>query len=226
MPRKYIDFWINIVEDIDLSEIMARIRELGFSSIAVSIIDESKLEEIERIGRDFEINVYRKIVLEPDDKSTLLRELRTCRGRYEVVSVICRNLEVALTAARDNRVDTLIIPPDKRFRIDRGVAAIIKNCIEIPFKWFLDKSVRRDFLRVTDEIVEHLARKVDLIISSSASKISELRTPYEMISLLHIFGFNKESALNSVSTTPLKIIESNLVKLSSSYICRGVVKLD
>ncbi|MEN2974860.1 MAG: hypothetical protein ABDH32_04690, partial [Candidatus Caldarchaeales archaeon] len=71
----------------------------------------------------------------------------------------------------------------------------------------------------------YLAGKVDLILSSSASKPSELRSPYEMASLLSVLGFDKKYTLDSVSSIPMKIIESNLVKLSPDYISRGVVKI-
>ncbi|MEM4636916.1 MAG: RNase P subunit p30 family protein, partial [Nitrososphaerota archaeon] len=154
-----------------------------------------------------------------------LKELRKCRGSYEVVTVICRNLEVALVAVRDGRIDSIIIPPDKNYRIDKGVASTIKNAVEIPFKWILDEKSRRMFLKTVSEIILHLSRRTNIIVSSSASKPMELRGPYEMSSLLQIYSIDKKTALDAVSEIPSKIIEENLIKLSPNYIARGVVKI-
>jgi len=225
MGRKYVDFWINLTDEVDLSEMISEAKKLGFRSVVVSSVDESRLKEFKKLSEDFKIEVYRKLILEPKDRLTLLKNLRAYRGEYEVVSVICSNLEVALTAARDSRVDSLILPPSKRFRIDKGVAALISNSVELPFKWFIDEASRREFIRVASEIVNYLSRKTSIIVSSSASKPFELRSPHELASLLQVLGLDRSTALDAVSIIPGKIIETNLVKLSSSYVARGVSKI-
>ena len=225
MGRKYVDFWINLTDEVDLSEMISEAKKLGFRSVVVSSVDESRLKEFKKLSEDFKIEIYRKLILEPEDRLTLLKNLRAYRGEYVVISVICSNLEVALTAARDSRVDSLILPPSKRFRIDKGVAALICNSIELPFKWFIDEASRREFIRVASEIVNYLSRKTNIIVSSSASKPFELRSPHELASLLQVLGLDRGTALDAVSIIPGKIIETNLVKLSSSYVARGVSKI-
>lgn len=225
MGRKYIDFWINLTDELDLSEMISEIKELGFKSVVVSSVDENRLEEFKKLSESFKIEVYRKLILEPENRLTLLKNLRAYRGEYEVISVICSNLEIALTAARDSRVDSLILPPNKRFRIDKGVAALISNSVELPFKWLIDETSRREFIRVANEIVNYLSKKTSIIVSSGASKPFELRSPHELASLLQVLGLDRSSALDAVSIIPRKIIEANLVKLSSSYVARGVLKI-
>ncbi|MCF8884614.1 MAG: RNase P subunit p30 family protein [Nitrososphaerota archaeon] len=225
MGRKYIDFWVELREENIIKELMSRALQLGYRSIVVSYSDESLYEKAREIGERINLEIYRKIILEPQDRSSLLKELRKCRGSYEVVTVICRNLEVALVAVRDGRIDSIIIPPDKNYRIDKGVASTIKNAVEIPFKWILDEKSRRMFLKTVSEIILHLSRRTNIIVSSSASKPMELRGPYEMSSLLQIYSIDKKTALDAVSEIPSKIIEENLIKLSPNYIARGVVKI-
>lgn len=225
LGRKYVDFWINLVDEVDMSEMLSEVRKLGFKSVVVSSTDNRRLEEFKKLGETIGVEVYSKLVLEPENRPELLKNLRTSRGKYEVISVICNNLEVALTAARDSRVDTVILPPGKKFRIDKGVAALINNSIELPFKWFIDEATRREFIRLASEVVNHLSKKKSIIVSSSASKPFQLRGPHELSSLLQVLGLDRATALDSVSTIPRKTIETNLVKLSPSYVARGVLKI-
>lgn len=225
MARKYVDFWINLTGEADLSEILLEIKKLGFKSVVVSSINDKMYEEFKKLSENYDVEVYRKMVLEPENRSTLLRNLRKYRGRFEVVTVICNNLEVALTAARDSRVDSLILSPTKRFRIDRGVAALISNCIELPFKWLIEQKSRRDFMRVVNEVITHLSNKTSIIVSSCASKPYELCSPHELASILQVFKIDRKTALDSVSIIPWKIIKTNLLKLSPNYIAKGVLKI-
>jgi len=225
LGRSYVDFWINLDEEVDQSEMLSEIRKLGFRRVVVSSMDKARLEEFKKLGESFGVEVYGKIVLVPEDRPALLKDLRSRRGEYEVVSVICNNLEVALTSARDSRVDTVIFPPGKKFRIDKGVAAVIKNSIELPFRWLVDETTRREFIRLAFEVVNHLFGKTSIIVSSSASRPLELRSPFELSSLLEVLGLDRNVALDSVSTIPGRIIETNLLKLSPSYVARGVLRV-
>ncbi len=225
MARKFIDFWIHLTGEEDLSEILLEVKKLGFKSVVASSTSDSIYEEFKKLGETYEVIIYRKLVLEPEDRMSLLKNLRKFRGGYEVISVICNNLEVALTAARDSRVDSLILPPGKMFRIDKGVASLISNSIELPFKWFIDEAARRDFIRVANEVINYLSSKTSIIVSSYASKPYELCSPHELASILQVLGIERKTALDSVSTIPWSIIERNKLKLSPNYIAKGVLKI-
>lgn len=224
MGRKYIDFWVKVSWE-SADEVLAKLRELGFSAAAVELEDAETFEELKKLGREHGLELYRKLVLNPRERRELLDTLGASRGRYEVISVICWNLEVALVAARDSRVDTLIIPPGRRYRIDKGVAALLKNKVELPFRWFLEEGGRRDFLETAMEVVKTLAPKSGIIVSSAASTSLELRGPMELAALLEVLGMKGEEALNAVSKTPSEIIETNLLKLSPNYVARGVIRV-
>ncbi len=224
--RAFTDFWVKVRDLDQASDILKKLRELGFSNAVIEAGEEvlERFDELRRIGEEQGVKVYRKLVLKPDGRKSLLRSLRSNRGKFEIITVLCENLETALVAARDSRVDSLIIPPRPRFRFDKGVAALLKNSVELPFKQYLED--KRGFLETAMRVVEILGKKTSIIVSSAADDILDLRGPRELASMLQVLGFSQEQALDSVSKNPMKIIERNLLKLSKNYVARGVVKLD
>ena len=224
MARKFIDLWIRPREE-EAEELIKKLVELGYSGAASEFEGEEEWEKLREVAERLGLKLYRKLIIEAKSRKELLRELRANRGRYEVISVICRNLETTLVAARDSRVDTLIIPPEHRYRIDKGVAVLLRNRVEIPFKWFLEKERREKFLTTALEIVRVLGRKAGIIVSSCAENALELRGARQLASLLEVLGLDSEKALDSVSKEPCQIIETNLEKLSPNYIARGVVRV-
>lgn len=224
MARRFIDLWIRPREE-EAEELIKKLVELGYSGAATEFESGEEWERIKEIGEKLGLKLYRKLVLEVKSRKELLRELRANRGRYEVISVICRNLETTLVAARDSRVDTLIIPPEHRYRIDKGVAALLRNRVELPFRWFLEKERRERFLAATLEIVRVLGKKVGIVVSSAAENALELRGARQLASLLEVLGLDSEKALDGVSKEPCRILETNLEKLSPNYVARGVVRI-
>ena len=223
--RRYVDFWVK-GEDYESSlELLRSLKRLGFSDAVMELGEDllERVEELRRVGEEIGIKVHRKLVIAPESRKDLLRALRSNRGKFEVITVLCKNLEVALVAARDSRVDSLVIPPKPRFRFDKGVAATIKNCVELPFSQYL--SDKQAFLETSLQLVEILGRRTELIVSSAASTPLELRGPRELASLPWVLGYPQEKALNSVSKAPRRIIERNLLKLSKRYVVRGVMML-
>lgn len=223
--RRYVDFWVRGEDYKSSLELLRSLKRLGFSDAVMELREEllERVKDLRRAGEELGINVHRKLVVAPESRKELLRALRGNRGKFEVITVLCDNLEVALVAARDSRVDSLIIPPKPRFRFDKGVAATIRNCVELPFSQYL--SNKQAFLETALKLVETLGKRTELIVSSAASNPLELRGPRELASLLWVLGDPREKALNSVSITPRKILERNLLKLSGCYVARGVVKL-
>lgn len=223
--RKYIDLWVKCEDMEESLNMMKCLKRLGYSSAALELRGEcvEKIDDLKREAEEIGLSIYRKLVLEPSSRRELLKQLRENRGKFEVISMICKNLETALVAARDSRVDTIIIPVNPRYRFDKGVAALLKNRVELPFRYFLED--RGGFLRTASEIVSVLGKKSGIIVSSAGSHSLELRTPRQLASLLQVLGFDEEKALDSISTEALSLIEENLMKLSKNYVVRGVMKL-
>jgi RNase P/RNase MRP subunit p30 len=103
------------------------------------------------------------------------------------------------------------------------VASTIKNCVELPFSWYLAN--RQSFLEEALRIIRVLGKRVGVIVSSASSSTLLLRGPEELASLPWVLGYPQERALDTVSKTPLQIIERNLLKLSKRYVARGVMRV-
>ena len=224
--RRFIDFWIKGQSLDQALSLLKVLKELGFSGAVLELQEEliEKFDELKLRANELGMSLYRKLVVKPEGRRDLLKILRGNRGKFEVITVICENLETALVAARDSRVDSLIIPPRPRFRIDKGVASLIKNRVELPFKFFLED--RQAFLETALNVIKFLGRKVDLIMSSGAEDEYDLRNPRELAALLQVLGYDWEKALDSISKIPEQILEENMLKLSKQYVARGVIKLD
>ncbi len=224
--RRYIDFWIKGEDYETAIGLLEEIKELGFSGAVMELKDVllERFDELRKASEEIGVKIHRKLVIAPKSRKELLSILRNNRGRFEVITVICKNLEVALVAARDSRVDSLIIPPRPRFRIDKGVASLLRNRVELPFSFFLKD--KQAFLEIALNIVKAFGEKVELIVSSGASDKLGLRGPSSLASLLQVLGYDREKALDSVSKVPEMILETNLLKLSKRYVAKGVIKLD
>lgn len=223
--RKYIDFWVRAESFENALSLLEKLRELGFSSAVMELDGEAseRFDELRKRGEEIGVEVYRKLVFKPSGRKDLLKNLRNNRGKYEVITVFCESLEAALVAARDSRVDSLVIPPKPGFRFDKGVAALLRNYVELPFSSYLENKL--EFLETAIRILEFLGRRTGIIVSSAASDILDLRGPRELASILQVLGLPQEEALDSVSKIPESIINRNLLKLSKNYVERGVLKI-
>lgn len=223
--RRYVDFWVIGEEREKAVELLRALARLGYSDAVMELRGDlaGSFEELRDIAAEIGIRLHRKLVIQPSSRKDLLQALRSNRGKFEVITVICENLETALIAARDSRVDSLVIPPKTSFRIDKGVASIIRNCVELPFSWYLIN--RQLFLETALRIIQILGKRIGIVVSSASSSLSLLRGPLEFASLPWVLGYPRERALDVVSKTPLQIIERNLLKLSSRYVCQGVVRI-
>jgi ribonuclease P/MRP protein subunit RPP1 len=223
--RRYVNFWVIGEEREKAVELLRALARLGYSDAVMELRGclAGSFEELKNVAAEAGIRLHRKLVFKPGSRKELLQELRSSRGRFEVISIVCESLEVALVAARDSRVDSLVIPPKPGFRIDKGVASTIKNCVELPFSWYLAN--RQSFLEEALRIIRVLGKRVGVIVSSASSSTLLLRGPEELASLPWVLGYPQERALDTVSKTPLQIIERNLLKLSKRYVARGVMRV-
>ncbi len=223
MGRKFIDFWVHLNPE-NSPEILAKLRELGFHAAVAEFEGSSEeFRETLRQAESMGLMLYRKLVIRVSGRRPLLSTLRENRGKYEVVSVFCEDLETALVAARDNRVDTIIIPPEPEYRFDKGVASLLRNRVEVPFKLLIEDL--ENSLKTYREVFNILARKTGVIVSSGASSTQGLRTPWQLLSLPMIMGYSQEEALKTISDECWSIISINLEKLSPNFIAPGVVRI-
>ena len=92
--RRYVDLWMRCESLERCLEMIKCLKRLGFSSAAIELRGEcvERFDHLKGEAEEVGIKLYRKLVLEPSTRKELLKLLRENRGKFEVISVICRNL--------------------------------------------------------------------------------------------------------------------------------------
>lgn len=224
--RSFVDLWIR-PKDVNEAKAMAkRGAELGYNLLAIEAwhgVKSEEKEEVRRFSRDLGIDVAFKVVIEASKRKALLKALRDVRRKFEIVTVICKSREASMVAARDRRVDTLCLEMANRLILDRHMASIFTNALEIPIGNIIFSHNRDHALSFYYQLVKSAIRfRLSLVTSSSALNPQEMRPPKQMASIVYLLGASKEVATDSVSLKPANIISTNRFKLSDRYVEEGV----
>ena len=235
MKRTFADLHLplNIRSWPNASRTIRKVAMLGYHLVAVPLsmeTDENAIGKLCDLCNKAEIDFASRVDIKPKTPNDLRRQLRKLRRKFEVVSVICENKEVARQAARDRRVDLLNFPGfDFRRRFfDRAEAELASNSLaaleidveplltlEGPMRVRLLSSLRRETV---------IAKEFDIpvVISSGDGSGMLLRKPREQAALANLFDLGETSGLEAVSLNPMQIVERNRQKLSSKFVAPGI----
>ena len=226
--RRYADLHIHhSLFDKDLPERIELIKKSGVDYVGVALQraeSTSLTRECYQALKQSGLDPISRVDLHPKNKNELLSLLRRFRQRFEIIAVKCLNNDVALTAARDRRVDIIFFNLDNpRIRFNTAIAHLCNCSLEVNMKNIVQRPSYHGVLgRVGGEVQTALEHKIPLIISSGASEIFEIKPPQQMASLGQIFGASKEGSLKMVSDNPITVIERNRRKHEGSQIFEGV----
>jgi len=159
-------------------------------------------------------------------------ELKKKTGEYrpkvEVLLVHGGDAGINRAAVENPEVDILAHPVGRGDELNHILAKLAaKNDVAIEFN--MDALIH---LRGNPRIhvlsgFQHnlkLARKygAPMILASNAKSCYDLRAPREMIAMASLFGMSEEEAILALSTTPLRIVETNRKRKRPGYIMEGV----
>ncbi len=235
MKRTFTDLHLraNPKDQKATQRLIAKAAKLGYRQISIPLAPHSTQEEAAALktscaqaGLDFIVRVDFK----PRNQEDLTRFLRKFRRKFEVISVVCDNKEIARQAAKDRRVDLLNFPSldyHKRFfdRAEAELASGTQAALELDIKPLLIlegpprvrllSSLRRETA---------IAREfhVPIVLSSGVGEEQLMRMPRELASLAYLFGVGEAEALDAVSTNPTAIVSRNREKLSSKFVAPGI----
>jgi len=217
----------------ELEEMLRRSSDLGYFTVAVAFNQNMK-EEIKQtraICSDLGIDLVTRTDLEPNTAGELLKVLKGLRPRFEIIAVKCSTRSVARQAAKDRRVDLLNFPTDsvqrERLYFDSHEAVLASgslSALEINVSTILGaKASHRARLLATmrREVMEARRLRVPFIISSGAENLYGVKTPRDLAAFLTLIDIDWDSALDTVSSEPLKIVERNRQKLRTDYLSPG-----
>lgn len=212
------------------SEVFRFLNLFGYEIVAVSLPEKffNRFEDFRRFGKEFGIDVASRVNLTPASTRDLLQKLRSLRGKFELIGVVCESKSILRVAVRDRRVDLVLLSPTKLNLFGEVEARFALNsnaALEICFSSFLGVSGR-----VTVKVFSMLYRIVGLakkfglplVVSSGAKNVYEVKTPRDLAAFIQIFGLTKDEALATVSTNPKMIVERNRGKLDKNFVGVGV----
>ncbi|MCD6092755.1 MAG: hypothetical protein J7J38_01915 [Candidatus Aenigmarchaeota archaeon] len=205
---KYYDLHIEIENDAE--KVIEYAKMLGFSGIAVTANPPAHRDEIE---------IVPCILIKAENKEDMKNEIEKYRNKTELVMVYGGNYEINRAACEDGRVDVLCSP--ERGRKDSGLDHICVRsasennvAIEINFNEVLNSKNRSQSLSFLRRNI-YLCNKYNakIITTSGAKSIWEMRSPRELASLTNLLGLDIKSAIDSVSSVPEGIINTNREKI-------------
>ncbi len=203
-PNRAIDLRIIYSSRDDFSEMLALLRKLHYDVIAVEGLKERVISN----GDD--IRILKRVTLEASNESEAKRKLRGIKQRYDIVALKPKSYGVARLAARDSRVDLILVDEDTLKYVDlseirllensRGafelsLHTLYRNRYNVRFMGFLQKKLR---------LLIHY--DAPIVISSGAKNMYELWHPKQIIGLLILYGMSESKALETISFTPLTVL--------------------
>mgnify|MGYP000318296439 CR=1 FL=1 len=230
-----VDFYVDIGILSSSFRILRFLRKLGFKTVVLTYtttdntceikgLEKNVLKESEKLGLD----VFVKANILSENRGYLKKCLRRIRRKVDVVSISPKNLDVARFSGRDRRVDTVIFTYDElvRFYDDSQAKLMSQNgiALEIPFNrlWGKKQISYKTFFFLKRTFYYTVKFRVPIIISSGTTKIIEVKSPKQLISLLEILGLPESYAKLSITTYPLAILKRNMHKRSRNHVQQGV----
>lgn len=238
--RRFIDLHVfsNLsIGSSSIDEIAQMAVELGYRAVGLADFNKDNLNLIEDLRRKFSeygLDLISRVDLNCSSPSELKRKLRFYRRKVEIISVFCRNLQIARLAARDRRVDLLNFTyKSRQFNFfDASEASLSlkgETALEINLRDLLfagTSGERIQFFKICRENVK-LAKKhgVPLVFSSGARSILEMRGPRELAAVASLLDLTEFEARETLSTIPFNIVQRNREKLNENFILPGVRRI-
>lgn len=214
------------LDDLPALEAMAEMAgSLGFSYVGLrtSPKDRTRVSALGKLFSDHGVSVATRLDIKESSRHNLFRQLRSIRNRFELIAVECTNMQVAMAAARDRRVDVLVVDPVGRVPFTRSLAHVCRAALEVNFLKFLRPSERPLLMsRLKGQLAMASQNDIDVICSSHARDKWGMRNPCDLAALCSQMGLDAPRALDAVSRNPVSRIEANRLRLSEDYISEGV----
>ncbi|MBS7625731.1 hypothetical protein KEJ51_01620 [Candidatus Bathyarchaeota archaeon] len=201
--------------------------EIGLSLIGLRFDPKDPPTQISSTVRTFErvgLEVAVGIEICPMTRRQLLDQLRNIRGYVDVLAVKPTDSTVALTAAKDSRVD-LISLERMTPRTKHSILKICEPPVEIELSRIISRisSINHTYLNVLCHEVELLNKhKAMVVISSGAKDVLTMRSPRDMACTLGSLGLAESVSLDAVSRIPYMIFRRNRERRSPEFIGGGI----
>jgi len=208
---KFYDFYTHP----DNTVLMAKEgKRYGYSGIAVIGHDTN---EKTIFPEDF--SIYRGVEIQAKP-SRVREEIRKYRGSDHILIVEGGEEELNRAAVETEGLDILLHPLEFNNVLAKAAS---DNSVSIGFNLGLLIRLRGEArvreLKTMRINLKHARKyKLQLILTSDAHSIYDLRAPREMVAISSLFGMSEKEAVDAISATPLNILR----KKSPNYIQEGI----
>ncbi|MHA2493941.1 MAG: RNase P subunit p30 family protein [Candidatus Hodarchaeales archaeon] len=229
MKRKFIDIAVQFNQYDHFQEICEMVSELGYYGICVE--GPQKQEALQNIGDLYSLKIWSRRTLE-GSTSRVRAALSRERRKIHLISVHSEGSDLAKWAAKDRRVDSIAVPlPAIGKIVDSSLVKLMAandKALEINLQEVIGAigSRRIVLLRNLHKAIARAKQGAcKIILGSGTSKITHLRAPRDMASMLQIVGLDYEESLQTISCIPLEILQKNEQRLSGDFIAPGVATI-
>ncbi len=208
--------------------------KLGFSGIVICDNFES-MEKLRLIKQEIAstkggIEVYQGVKVKAETPEEMREVINKVRDHVDIVAVHGGNYDINRAACENSKVDILSHPEFERY--DSGLddvclrlAAENNVAIGVDFK-----SVLYSYRGIRGRILGNIGRniklcremKTNIVITSGAASVWDMRAPRELVAILTILGVDLSQAFLSASGMPQAILEENKKILEGRIITKGV----
>jgi RNase P/RNase MRP subunit p30 len=231
--RRYVDLCVFLTDIRNLDKILIMAKHLGYHTVSLTstnnnIIDSKIINEIKKTAIRNNLNIVFRYEINTDNPKKLRETVRRIWRKYEIISAYCINKKIARIAGRDSRINILTFPLDTSVRdlFNDAQCSLMKaksqyleiRYVEIAKNTNLERRCT-NLLRWIEIAYEN---KIPIIASSGADRPQNLRSPFEIASILTISGLDIKSARDSISTIPMKLIEQGILKTRGMLINKYV----
>ncbi|MEM1532921.1 MAG: hypothetical protein QXS06_00830 [Desulfurococcaceae archaeon] len=203
----YIDFGVTSSE---LDKLTLVARRLGYRALLVEDCG-SWASAVSMNG----VTLVKKQVISSPNERELKRALSTSTSKSTVISVKPLGISAARLAARDSRVDAVVLDLETLNYIDKQQFSMMKRFskpIELPLK--LITGGERALAKVIRRLIYAAYIEVPIVFSSKASDWSELYYPKSIAFLLsQVLSLKPGDLLSGFTTIPREILVKKGVKL-------------
>jgi len=211
--------------------------KIGFNTIVISLTFKeeddlknlaSKAHEAKSVIKKYNLeNVFLRAHLIGSSISWFKNCLRKIRYSFHVVSAKPLTVDSLRFTGRDRRIDVIVYENKNLSRFfDKSQMRLMKNtetALEIQFNSLWSSSNYKGLIFNLRRTLSLAVRSnIPIIVSSGSSSLSNIKTPYQLMSLLTILGIPYPYAKLAVSTIPLSIIKRNIHRLSKKHVETGV----
>ncbi len=180
------------------------------------------------LAEKYSIRIYKGVLIQARNPEDMRQKVKKSRKNADVIMVPGGDQKMNRAACEDPQVDVLSKPYFNRR--DCGINHVMAKkaaqngvAIELNIKYLTKTSsyLHYKVLSHFREIIK-LKRKYNfpVIITSDADSIYDLHTPKDLVALSRCFGMKREEAENTLSQTPMKIIEKSSTR--NEVIVNGV----